>query len=553
MFCHQKYEKKFYLPPVISYDWVKKESIEKAPVWCSVDLRDGNQALPIPMTLQEKLEMYQMLLEIGFKEIEVAFPAASETDYQFLRTLIENKMIPEDVTIQVITQAREHIIRKTFEALDGVPKAIVHLYNSTSEAQRRQVFHKSKEEIKKLAVDGARLFKKLAEKTMGDFYFQYSPESFPGTEVDYALDICNSVLEIWKPTPSHKANINIPTTVENAMPHIYASQLEYINNNLLDRDSVVLSIHPHNDRGCGVCDAEYGILAGAQRVEGTLFGNGERTGNVDLITVAMNLYSQGVDPELNFSNMNQICDTYKRLTKMSISERQPYSGSLVFTAFSGSHQDAISKGMKYREQEKMQKWDVPYIPVDPSDLGRNYETDVIRINSQSGKGGIGYILENAYGIHMPYRMNEEFGYFAKKVSDRDNKELSTEEIYQLFRQQYVEYFPAFQIQSMKVNVEEANEAFLTILQDDNIIQVKGHGAGSLDAISNALKKHFSVEYDLEVYEEHSMGADSSALASAYIGIQKNGKQYWGVGINNDIIKASAFALAIAVNRLLGEF
>lgn len=552
MFSHQKYEKKFYLPPVISYDWVKKESIEKAPVWCSVDLRDGNQALPIPMTLQQKLEMYEMLLDIGFKEIEVAFPAASETDYQFLRTLIENKMIPEDVTIQVITQAREHIIRKTFEALDGVPKAIVHLYNSTSEAQRRQVFHKSKEEIKKLAVDGARLFKKLAEKTMGDFYFQYSPESFPGTEVDYALDICNSVLEIWKPTPNHKANINIPTTVENAMPHIYASQLEYINNNLLDRDSVVLSIHPHNDRGCGVCDAEYGILAGAQRVEGTLFGNGERTGNVDLITVAMNLYSQGVDPELNFSNMNQICDTYKRLTKMSISERQPYSGSLVFTAFSGSHQDAISKGMKYREQEKMQKWDVPYIPVDPSDLGRNYETDVIRINSQSGKGGIGYILENAYGIHMPYRMNEEFGYFAKKVSDRDNKELSTEEIYQLFRQQYVEYFPAFQIQSMKVNVEEANEAFLTILQDDNIIQVKGHGAGSLDAISNALKKHFSVEYDLEVYEEHSMGADSSALASAYIGIQKNGKQYWGVGINNDIIKASAFALAIAVNRLLGE-
>ena len=553
MFSHQKYEKKFYLPPVISYDWVKKESIEKAPVWCSVDLRDGNQALPIPMTLQEKLEMYQMLLEIGFKEIEVAFPAASETDYQFLRTLIENKMIPEDVTIQVITQAREHIIRRTFEALDGVPKAIVHLYNSTSEAQRRQVFHKSKEDIKKLAVDGAILFKKLAEKTMGDFYFQYSPESFPGTEVDYALDICNSVLEIWKPTPNHKANINIPTTVENAMPHIYASQLEYINNNLLDRDSVVLSIHPHNDRGCGVCDAEYGILAGAQRVEGTLFGNGERTGNVDLITVAMNLYSQGVDPELNFSNMNQICDTYKRLTKMSISERQPYSGSLVFTAFSGSHQDAISKGMKYREQEKMQKWDVPYIPVDPSDLGRNYETDVIRINSQSGKGGIGYILENAYGIHMPYRMNEEFGYFVKKVSDRDSKELSTEEIYQLFRQQYVEFFPAFQIQSMKVNVEEANEAFLTILQDDNIIGVKGHGAGSLDAISNALKKHFSVEYDLEVYEEHSMGADSSALASAYIGIQKNGKQYWGVGINRDIIKASALALAIAVNRLLGEF
>ncbi len=552
MYNHQKYEKKFFLPPVISYDWVKKEAIEKAPIWCSVDLRDGNQALPIPMTLQEKLEMYQMLLDIGFKEIEVAFPAASETDYQFLRTLIENKMIPEDVTIQVITQAREHIIRRTFEALDGVPKAIVHLYNSTSEAQRRQVFQKSKEDIKKLAVDGAILFKKLAEKTKGDFYFQYSPESFPGTEVEYALDICNSVLEIWKPTPHHKANINIPTTVENAMPHIYASQLEYINRNLLDRDSVVLSIHPHNDRGCGVCDAEFGMLAGAQRVEGTLFGNGERTGNVDLITVAMNMYSQGVNPELNFSNMDQICTTYKRLTKMSISERQPYSGSLVFTAFSGSHQDAISKGMKYREKDKSEKWDVPYIPVDPSDIGRNYETDVIRINSQSGKGGIGYLLENAYGIHMPYRMNEEFGYLVKKVSDRGNKELSIDEIYQIFEQQYVNFFPSFKIEHIKVNIEEANEAFLTILQDDSKISVKGYGSGSLDAISNALKEHFSIQYDLEVYEEHSMGRNSSALASAYIGIRKEEKLYWGVGMNVDIIKASAYALSNAINRLLED-
>lgn len=552
MFNHQKYEKKFFLPPVISYDWVKKEAIEKAPIWCSVDLRDGNQALPIPMTLQEKLEMYQMLLDIGFKEIEVAFPAASDTDYQFLRTLIERKMIPQDVTIQVITQAREHIIRRTFEALDGVPKAIVHLYNSTSEAQRRQVFQKSKEDIKKLAVDGAILFKKLAEKTKGDFYFQYSPESFPGTEVKYALDICNSVLEIWKPTPHHKANINIPTTVENAMPHIYASQLEYINHNLMDRDSVILSIHPHNDRGCGVCDAEYGILAGAQRVEGTLFGNGERTGNVDLITVAMNMYSQGVNPELNFSNMNQICDTYKRLTKMSISERQPYSGSLVFTAFSGSHQDAISKGMKYRAKEKTEMWDVPYIPVDPSDIGRNYETDVIRINSQSGKGGIGHLLQNAYGINMPYRMNEEFGYSVKKISDRENKELSIDEIYQLFEQHYVSHFPIFKIENIKVNIEEANEAFITIVQDDNKLCVKGYGSGSLDAISNALKEHFSVEYALEVYEEHSLGRNSSALASAYIGIRKDDRLYWGVGINIDIIKASAYALTNAINKLLED-
>ena len=551
MFNHQKYEKKFFLPPVISYDWVKKEAIEKAPVWCSVDLRDGNQALPIPMTLQEKIEMYQMLLNIGFKEIEVAFPAASDTDFQFLRTLIENKMIPEDVTIQVITQAREHIIRRTFEALDGVPKAIVHLYNSTSEAQRRQVFHKSKAEIKKLAVDGAILFKKMAEKTKGDFYFQYSPESFPGTEVDYALDICNSVLEIWKPTRNHKANINIPTTVENAMPHIFASQLEYMNHNLLDRDSVILSIHPHNDRGCGVCDAEFGILAGAQRVEGTLLGNGERTGNVDLITVAMNMYSQGVNPGLDFSNMNQICDTYKRLAKISVPERQPYSGSLVFTAFSGSHQDAISKGMKYRVQEKTEKWDVPYIPVDPADLGRNYETDVIRFNSQSGKGGVGYILQSSYGVQMPYKMNEEFGYFAKKISDRGNKELSAEEIYQIYAQQYIDFFPIFKIDCIKINIQETHEVTLTILQDNKEVTIRGNGNGSLNAISNALKKYFVVEYDLEVYEEHSMGKNSTALASAYIGISQSGKFYWGSGVDKDIIKASACALAVAINKLVG--
>ncbi|GLC81770.1 2-isopropylmalate synthase [Lacrimispora brassicae] len=553
MFNHQKYEKKFFLPPIISYDWVKKEAIEKAPVWCSVDLRDGNQALPIPMTLQEKIEMYQLLLNIGFKEIEVAFPAASDTDFQFLRTLIENKMIPEDVTIQVITQAREHIIRRTFEALDGVPKAIVHLYNSTSEAQRRQVFHKSKAEIKKLAVDGAILFKKMAEKTKGDFYFQYSPESFPGTEVDYALDICNSVLEVWKPTRNHKANINIPTTVENAMPHIYASQLEYMNHNLLDRDSVILSIHPHNDRGCGVCDAEFGILAGAQRVEGTLFGNGERTGNVDLITVAMNMYSQGVNPGLDFSNMNQICDTYKRLTKISVPERQPYSGSLVFTAFSGSHQDAISKGMKYRVQEKTEKWDVPYIPVDPADLGRNYETDVIRFNSQSGKGGVGYILQSSYGVQMPYKMNEEFGYFAKKISDKKNKELSAEEIYQIYAQQYIDFSPIFKIDCVKINIQETHEVTLTILQDNKGVTIRGNGNGSLNAISNTLKKHFAVEYDLEVYEEHSMGKNSMALASAYIGISQGGKFYWGSGVDNDIIKASACALAVAINKLVGAF
>lgn len=549
MFSYEKYEKKFFLPPALSYDWVKKESIEKAPVWCSVDLRDGNQALPVPMTLKEKLEMYRLLLDIGFKEIEVAFPAASDTDFNFLRTLIENKMIPEDVTVQVITQAREHIIRRTFEALDGVPRAIVHLYNSTSESQRRQVFCKSKEEVKQIAVDGAVLFKKLAEKTRGDLYFQYSPESFPGTEVDYALDICNSVLEVWKPTPGHKSIINIPTTVENAMPHVYAGQLEYINKNLSDRDSVILSIHPHNDRGCGVCDAEFGILAGAERVEGTLFGNGERTGNVDLITVAMNLYSQGIDPGLDFGRMDEICKSYEELTKMTVPERQPYSGSLVFTAFSGSHQDAISKGMKYREEKQTEKWDVPYLPVDPADLGRNYETDVIRINSQSGKGGVGYILQNSYGIRLPYKMNEELGYVTKRRSDEASRELTAEDIYEIFRQEYLDYFPSFSIADVEFSAGKKHRAALTVCKGQEKISIKGEGTGGLDAVSNALKEYFGLEYDLEVYEESSMGKSSSAQASAYIGISRNGQFFWGAGMDKDIMRASVHALAVAVNRL----
>ena len=549
MFSYEKYDKKFFLPPALSYDWVKKESIEKAPVWCSVDLRDGNQALPVPMTLKEKLEMYRLLLDIGFKEIEVAFPAASDTDFNFLRTLIENKMIPEDVTVQVITQAREHIIRRTFEALDGVPRAIVHLYNSTSESQRRQVFCKSKEEVKQIAIDGAVLFKKLAEKTRGDLYFQYSPESFPGTEVDYALDICNSVLEVWKPTPGHKAIINIPTTVENAMPHIYAGQLEYINKNLSGRDSVILSIHPHNDRGCGVSDAEFGILAGAERVEGTLFGNGERTGNVDLITVAMNLYSQGVDPGLDFGRMDEICKSYEELTKMTVPERQPYSGSLVFTAFSGSHQDAISKGMKYREEKQTEKWDVPYLPVDPADLGRNYETDVIRINSQSGKGGVGYVLQNSYGISLPYKMNEELGYVTKRRSDEASRELTAEDIYEIFRQEYLDYFPSFSIADVEFSTGGKHRAALTVCKGGEKISVKGEGTGGLDAVSNALKEHFGLEYDLEVYEERSMGKSSSAQASAYIGISRNGQFFWGAGMDKDIMRASVHALAVAVNRL----
>lgn len=549
MFNHQKYEKQYFLPPTLTYDWVKKETLEKAPTWCSVDLRDGNQALPIPMNLEEKLQMFQLLVDIGFKEIEVAFPAASDTEFNLVRRLIEDNMIPDDVTIMVITQAREHIIRRTFEAIEGAPRAIVHLYNSTSEAQRRQVFKKTKEEIKQIAIDGAILVQELAEQTEGNFYFQYSPESFPGTEVEYALDICNSVLDIWKPTPDHKAIINIPTTVENAMPHIYASQIEYIHKNLSYRDSVTLSIHPHNDRGCGVSDAEFGVLAGADRVEGTLFGIGERTGNVDLITLAMNMYSQGYDPKLNFSHLETIRKKYEKLTRIIVHERQPYSGDLVFTAFSGSHQDAIAKGMKYRQENNVEKWDVPYIPVDPVDLGRNYQTDVIRINSQSGKGGVGYILETNYGIKLPYKMNEAMGYATKKVSDQTNKELSGEEIYDVFKEQYVDFHPYFQLIDYQFNKGEKQEVTLTLLKDDQQIEIEGTGTGSLDAVSNALKAYFDINYALEVYEQHSLGKDSLAAACAQIGISHQDQMYWGAGIHEDIMEASIQALVVAVNRL----
>lgn len=551
MFDHRKYKKQFFQPPTASFDWINKDCIEKAPIWCSVDLRDGNQALPIPMSLEEKLDMFKLLVEVGFKEIEVAFPAASETEFAFLRMLIENKLIPDDVTIQVLTQAREHIIRRTFQALEGAPKAIVHVYNSTSEVQRRQVFRKSKEEIKRLAVDGAAWVKKYAEETAGNFFYQYSPESFSGTEVDYALDICNSVLEVWQPTPDRKAIINIPTTVENGMPHIFGSQIDYITRHLAYRDSVVLSVHPHNDRGSGVCHAEYAVLAGAQRVEGTLFGNGERTGNVDVVTLAMNMYSQGADPELDFGDMPRISEIYERVTKMKIHERQPYSGALVFTAFSGSHQDAIAKGMQYREEEKQEIWDVPYLPIDPTDIGRNYETDVIRINSQSGKGGVGYILHHNYGIKLPYKMNEEMGYLAKEVSDHKHMELSPEEIYQIFTAAYVNFTPELRLLDFSFGHGPNPGAELQVQRGEEELQLKGKGKGKgrLDAVNNALKTLLGRDYTLTVYEEHALGQGASAQAIAYVGIEYENRTYWGAGIDEDIINASVYALVIAINRL----
>ncbi len=545
----KKYKRQYFMPPVCDYDWAKKDHIEKAPIWCSVDLRDGNQALIEPMNLEEKLEFFQLLVDVGFKEIEVGFPAASETEFVFLRTLIERNMIPQDVTIQVLTQAREHIIKKTFEAVQGAPKAVIHLYNSTSVAQREQVFRKDKEQIKKLAVDGAVLLKNLADETDGDFLFEYSPESFHGTEVEYALEVCNAVLDVWKPDADHKAIINIPATVETAMPHVFATQIEYVSKHLSYRDNVVLSLHPHNDRGCGVCDAEMGILAGADRIEGTLFGNGERTGNVDIITVAMNLFSYGIDPQLDFSHMPYIREKYERLTGMRVDARQPYAGDLVFTAFSGSHQDAIAKGMTWREEKQLDTWTVPYLPIDPEDVGRTYDADVIRINSQSGKGGISYILKKHFSISIPDKMKEELGYAVKQVSDEEHKELSPQWVYEIFADNYIHYQPVFQITECHFKQENGIMAESTITCGGRKTIVDANGNGRLDAVSNTIKQYFGISYELAIYEEHALSRGSSSKAMSFVGINCNGKSYWGAGINEDIIKSSIDALVVAVNKL----
>ena len=546
---YQKYEKTYFMPPEVTYDWAKKDAIEKPPIWCSVDLRDGNQALIEPMSLEEKLEFFQMLVDVGFKEIEVGFPAASETEYQFMRTLIEKNMIPDDVTVQVLTQAREHIIKKTFEAVKGAPHAVIHLYNSTSVTQREQVFKKSKEEIKKIAIDGAELLLKLASETDGNFTFQYSPESFPGTEVDYAVEVCNAVLDVWKPTKENKAIINIPTTVENAMPHVFACQLEYVHKHLKYRDNVILCLHPHNDRGCGVATAELGVLAGADRIEGTLFGNGERTGNVDIITMGMNMYSHGVDPGLDFSNMKRLRETYERLTRMHVYERQPYAGDLVFTAFSGSHQDAIAKGMAYRDEKQCDTWTVPYLPIDPKDVGRQYDSDVIRINSQSGKGGVNYILKQSHGINLPQAMRAEVGYLVKDVSDKAHKELTPDWVYQIFSDNYINTKPVFHVDECHFKQGDGITAEATINHAGETRVVTAMGNGRLDAVSNAIKQYFNISYELTFYEEHSQSKGSSSKAVAYVGIISKGKTFWGVGIDPDIIKASIEALIVAVNKL----
>ncbi len=549
----EKYGKTYHMPPEVTYDWVRKDAIERPPVWCSVDLRDGNQALIDPMSMEEKLEFFKLLVDIGFKEIEVGFPASSETEYNFIRALIERDMIPEDVTIQVLTQAREHIIKKTFEAVKGAPRAVVHLYNSTSVEQREQVFKKDKDAIRQLAVDGAKLLKDMAEETEGNFIFEYSPESFSQTEVDYALEVCNAVLDVWQPGPERKAIINLPTTVQVAMPHVFACQVEYMHKHLKYRENVVLSVHPHNDRGCGVSDAEFGVLAGADRVEGTLFGNGERTGNVDLVTVAMNMVCHGVDSGLDFSHIMKIREAYERYTGMKVHERTPYAGDLVFTAFSGSHQDAISKGMTWLKEGKSGKrWDVPYLPIDPADVGREYESDVIRINSVSGKGGVAFVLKQQFGFALPAAMKEEVGYLIKGVSDKRHQELPPAEIYSIFEEAYINPRSVFCIPECHFKQEKGIQAEVTIELNGERRVISGQGNGRLDAVSNCLKTFFGISYQLSVYEEHAISKGSSSKAAAYVGLLQNGHYYWGVGVDEDIIKASVAALASAVNKLTAE-
>ena len=550
----QKYIKQYFEPQGVTMDWTKKSAIEKPPVWCSVDLRDGNQALIIPMSLEEKLEFFRLICKIGFKEIEVGFPAASETEYEFCRALIERDLIPDDVTIQVLTQSREHIIAKTFEALKGAKRAIVHLYNSTSKAQREQVFKRDKKEIIDIAVTGAKLCKEYREKADGKITFEYSPESFTGTEPEFAAEICNAVLDVWQPTAEDKAIINLPVTVENSMPHVYANQVEYMCKNLRGRENVIVSLHPHNDRGCAVADSEMGLLAGGDRIEGTLFGNGERTGNVDVVTLALNMFSQGVDPKLDFSDLPSITRVYERVTRMKVGERQPYSGQLVFAAFSGSHQDAIAKGMKYRVEKDADTWTVPYLPIDPADVGRVYEADVIRINSQSGKGGIGYILETQFKLVLPAKMREQFGYHVKSISDHEHRELAAKEVYDIFLRDFVNLHETINVLEAGYDdlSAEKMKGRVVIEYNGKASTVEVEGNGRLDCVSSAIKRVTGREYVLENYVEHALEERSTSQAASYVCIVSDGKPYWGAGIHTDIMTSSVKALVSAVNRMLNE-
>ncbi|MCX7820466.1 MAG: 2-isopropylmalate synthase [Brevinematales bacterium] len=536
-------------------EWPDKV-ITKAPIWCSVDLRDGNQALAVPMGVHEKMEFFNLLLEIGFKEIEVGFPSASETEYRFMRTLVEKNLIPDDVKIQVLTQSRKHLIEKTFESLEGVKTAIVHLYNSTSTLQRKVVFKTDKRGVIEIAQEGASLIKELESKLKGTKIIkEYSPESFTGTELDFAVEVCEAVMDIWKPTTENKMIINLPATVEMAMPNIYADQIEWFIKHLKNRESVIISIHAHNDRGTSVAASELALLAGADRIEGTLFGNGERTGNADILTIALNMFSQGIDPQLDFSNINKVVEVYERCTRMKVHPRHPYAGELVYTAFSGSHQDAIRKGLNYYEVEKPEYWEVPYLPIDPADVGRQYEP-IIRINSQSGKGGVAFIMEHYFGFKLPKEMQPEFSQLVQKVTDRTGKELKPEEIFDLFKKEYLERKSPVKL--LKYRIEEDQNLskkennvsiFSTLEIDGKEIETKGIGNGPIDAFFHSLQNAGLSRYKFVTYEEHALSEGSDSKAVSYICLENgNGEKSFGVGIDANITTASLNAIISAINR-----
>ncbi len=531
----------------------------KAPIWCSVDLRDGNQALPIPMGIEEKLLLYKMLIKIGFKTIEVGFPSASETEFNFLRKLVEENLIPDDVTIQVLTQAREHLIARTFESLKGVKNAIVHIYNSTSELQRRVVFNKDKEEIKKIATEGTSLVKKFASEAKQEglnVILQYSPESFTGTEVDYAVEVSNAVLDVWQPSNARKAIINLPSTVEMSTPNIYADQIEWFCNNVKYREFIEISLHAHNDRGTGIAATELGLLAGADRVEGTLFGNGERTGNTDILTVALNLYSQGIDPELNFYDVEEIKEVFEKVTQLPVHPRHPYVGDLVHTAFSGSHQDAINKGLKYRAEKSVDIWEVPYLPIDPSDVGRKYEA-VIRINSQSGKGGIAFVLETEYGFKLPKIMHPEFAKIIQKETDNTGTELKKDDILKIFEDNYINVNGLLELVKYKVNEDTSEEDSESVVTLEGLVKVNGEninisgkGNGPVSAFINAIELSNIGKFTVTSYDEHAREEGDKSQAITYVQIEdlESKSRYFGVGISPNITSASIKAIVSAINR-----
>ena len=543
--------------PIFRYPertWMDQE-ITKAPIWCSVDLRDGNQALVDPMTVEEKVEFFQLLCKLGFKEIEVGFPAASQIEFDYLRTLVEQNLIPEDVTVQVLVQCREELLERSFQALQGVKKAIVHIYNSTSVLQRDVVFGKSREEITAIALSAVEMVKRHEKDFSGELRLEYSPESFTGTEMDYALEICNAVISAWGTKAGREIIINLPNTVEMHSPNVYADQIEFMSNNMKEREHVILSVHPHNDRGEGIASAELALLAGAQRVEGTLFGNGERTGNVDILTLAYNMFSHGIDPMLHLENIREIQEVYERCTKMHIPERQPYAGKLVFTAFSGSHQDAINKGLQAMKERNSLIWEVPYLPIDPADIGREYEP-VVRINSQSGKGGVAFILDFQYGYKLPKGMQREFADYIQSISEKEG-EVSPERILEVFLAEYVEAKSPLLFKNLRsMDMENEKEHYVSFVQlsfenEGRLKEISASGSGPIDAVANALQKELKKEFEVIDYSEHALSSASSAKAVSYIHLQDkaSGKMTYGVGISSNITRSSVRALFSAINRL----